>query len=114
MNAETAATATMMTGRKTAELRPAKRKTYPPEVSTTPVWMRPADMIRRPSSIITVSLLNPAKALSAGSNPVAMTASITPMAVTSAGIRSCANSTTAAARIRRQVAISGVIIPSGA
>src|SRR5688572_18002799 len=46
-----------------------------------------------------------------------MTESITPMAMTSAGTRSQANSTTATARIERQIAISGVIVcgnmPSG-
>ncbi len=66
-------------------------------------------MISRPRIIITVSLLKPAKALSAGSRPVAITASMTPSATTSAGMRSQANSTTATLRIARQMAMSGVM-----
>jgi hypothetical protein len=61
---------------------------------------------------MTVSLLKPAKALSGGSRPVATTASMTPRAMTSAGIRSHANGRMATPSIVRQMAMSGVILAS--
>ena len=63
--------------------------------------------------MITVSLEKPANASRGASRPVIAHASMTPRATTSAAMRSQANSTTAAATMARQVAISGVMAAIG-
>ena len=78
-------------------------------MSTTPVLIMPAVMTSRPRIMMTVSLPKPANALSDGNRPVAMMASMTPSAITSAGIRSQANRMIARPRMARQMAMSGVM-----
>lgn len=78
-------------------------------MSTTPVRIKAAVIINKPSSRITVSLPNPAKALSTGTRPHRTTATSTPRAVTSGGTHSNVNRSKAITRMIRSKKIDDVI-----
>jgi len=98
MNADNPAAASMINTGRRCGLVPARRRIARPAMSTTPVRCSAAVRIKRPRMTITVSLPKPAKARSAGTRPVRISASTVPNATTSVGTNSTENSARAAPR----------------
>jgi hypothetical protein len=90
-------------------LLPVFSDKYLPNISTAPVRTRAAVKINKPRINMTVSLPNPANALSNGSKPVKIKVNKMPRATTSTGTHSTENSTRVIARINRRRAIDTVM-----
>ena len=113
VNADMTPALSMMTTIIEISLLPAIRRTKPPMMLATPVWVRPLLRMKTAQTVMTAGLLQPDRASAGVTSPVTAEAHNTSSATISMGIHSVTKNSTAAAKILSTKMISGVIMRIG-